>query len=1020
MGNTLSPPGTVRALLLLHIVALLTAAPLAAAEPDEGDAGAAPAEAGPGATPGQAAAEVPPPEAAAEPPDEAAEAGQAGDAPDEPAAPEPDLDLDTEGLVPAAQKTEGVEEIVVTGVRLEGSLQAEPVSATTFGSEELKSLRIQKISDLADFTSNLEINTAFAASNPTLFIRGIGLKDYNANAASAVSVYQDGININAPAIQLFNLYDVDHVQVLKGPQGGGGGRNATAGAIVVNSALPTGEFDFGGSVTYGNYNNIQAEMAMSTPLLYDAFSARVAGVANFRDGTMKNTCANWDPEAQGFARVDQQTTEESFTALLPSDRAVMVLRQRQNPNLPPIPETQFVYLNTEEVARQTALGNVENFPVRRLNEEVTIPDPENPGQFLTFPVGTVVGLQAASFARNDVDGVCILGKPGDLVTFAGATQNTPVGFYFENSVPQLADFQGLKRNVNNVKDWAGRTIIRFQPQGGPFQALEGTDWLLNFHGGQNLSDSRRLQMLGANALLAGGFQETDETGFSEALVARFTGSRYEGLRRVRGLGGPVSDPTGPGLGGADPFVGYFNLDGLERLSAWGSSLRGQWDLGARGDAGSVLLTSLTGTEWYDRDVEDEGDANPARVFPARWKDTARQISQELRAQGEADRYGWQLGLFFLHEQLDAVNLFPDTRQFEIEQTFGQELLSLAPFLGGYLSLTDELRLTLGFRYNIEQKDFTLSSTAIGTGSGSEVQTIPPERNKQTWSAPTGDVTLTWMPTWPLLDRARSDDLNLYLKYVRGMKGGHFNASLTVLGANVIQGLGVVEPEFIHSIEGGWKSTWLDERLLFNLALFRYWYEDYQVFDIKNEIGAVPIQQLLNADARVWGAEVDLELRPLPGTYLGTSIGFIDSRFKDFEVTKAVGLGPRRQEEETFDYDGNPTVAAPRLNLSGVVEQEIPLWGYGTLVPSYSFSYSSKQYLDPQKLDPISQGPYWLHNARLAYRTEDEKIEVALWVENFLDERYKIDVFDLTREFDTILEVWGDPRTFGVTLSYRWK
>src|SRR5262245_35814670 len=177
-----------------------------------------------------------------------------------------------------------------------------------------------------------------------------------------------------------------------------------------------------------------------------------------------------------------------------------------------------------------------------------------------------------------------------------------------------------------------------------------------------------------------------------------------------------------------------------------------------------------------------------------------------------------------------------------------------------------------------------------------------------------------------------------------MKLGHFNASLTVIGGNVVQGLGEVNPEFIHSIEGGWKSTWLDDRLLVNLALFRYWYQDYQVFDIKNEIGALPIQQLLNADARVWGLEADLETRPFPGTFVGVGVGYIDSRFKDFSVTKAIALGPRRQVEATFDYDGHPTVAAPQVSLSGVVEQEIPLWGYGWLIPQYSFSYRSKQYL----------------------------------------------------------------------------
>ena len=102
-----------------------------------------------------------------------------------------------------------------------------------------------------------------------------------------------------------------------------------------------------------------------------------------------------------------------------------------------------------------------------------------------------------------------------------------------------------------------------------------------------------------------------------------------------------------------------------------------------------------------------------------------------------------------------------------------------------------------------------------------------------------------------------------------------------------------------------------------------------------------------------------------------------------------------------------------------MEYEIPLFGWGSLVPQYDFSWRSKVYLDPQQLDPISQPAYWLHNARLAYRTEDGRIEVAAWVRNFLDEQYRVDVFDITREFNTILEAWGDPRLFGLTLSFNW-
>ena len=131
-----------------------------------------------------------------------------------------------EALASAEEEEDSlIEEILISGQAYKRH-DEQSISETSFGAQDLKELRISDISDLARFTPGLEINTAFAASNPTLFIRGIGLKDYNANAAGAVSVYVDGITINSPVGQLFQLFDVRNVTVLKGPQSG---RFGTAG-----------------------------------------------------------------------------------------------------------------------------------------------------------------------------------------------------------------------------------------------------------------------------------------------------------------------------------------------------------------------------------------------------------------------------------------------------------------------------------------------------------------------------------------------------------------------------------------------------------------------------------------------------------------------------------------------------------------------------------------------------------------------------------------------------------------------
>ena len=192
-----------------------------------------------------------------------------------------------------------IEEILITS-QARNTHDAQSISETSFSADDLKAMRIQDISDIARFTPGLEINTAFAASNPTLFIRGIGLKDYNANAAGAVPIFFDGMAINSPVGQLFQLFDVKNVTVLKGPQSGRWGRNSTAGAIIVDSNLPDGEFSSTGSLTYGSYNDVEVEGAIGFPIVDEFLSGRVAFSYQRRDGYTRNGCAGWDPEANGF------------------------------------------------------------------------------------------------------------------------------------------------------------------------------------------------------------------------------------------------------------------------------------------------------------------------------------------------------------------------------------------------------------------------------------------------------------------------------------------------------------------------------------------------------------------------------------------------------------------------------------------------------------------------------------------------------------------------------------------------
>jgi outer membrane receptor protein involved in Fe transport len=944
----------------------------------------------------------------AEESDEPIDAAAAPSAPEAPA-PE-DLGENRGEDMPA--RAGGSDELRVTG-EPPNALEAMPTARVSFATGDLAALRIGDVEDFADYTPGLQIDTALGVSNPAIFIRGIGLKNYNANATGSVGIYQDGVNINAPAIQLGQLFDLEGVDVLRGPQGTVYARNATAGAILMRSNLPTGDFDVSANLTYGNYDDREIEAAVDVPLVKDLLSLRVSGIAQWRDGYTKNQCAGWDPTVYGYPVVSEATTQEIYDQLIPSATPVKVKAGTNG-----AVQDRYAYLDIDTVdyVNQNGItsGPIATGPSRnpyQLAEPVTLPNGD------VLPIGTLVGLQANLFERGDVDGVCMIQAPGRIVTPLGAATN-PLGLTSGQWVPirpqpSLDEFAGLKSWTNNVDRWAARAVLLFEP-------LDNMDWMFNVHGQQNRGDSRHLQMLGANALDEGGYIEAYQNDFNEQ-TASFRSTLNgapeidEGWRNVKGIR-PAADGL-PGEGGGNPYSGFYSSDGREIVDHWGINGRGSWDLGL------VLVTLLYDYEWYDREIQDEGDANPQRVFPAIWQDSAWQTTEDLRLEREGERYRATLGMFFLEEHLDATNTFPDTLAYFIQQRLDQKLRNWAPYATGTVELVepgtipgiDQLELSAGFRYNVEKRGFGLATGVVGTQSGAGPVLLPPLSAYKKWNKFTYDAQLSYTPF-----SNRYGTLLSYLKYSHGFKGGRFNPGLTIRGGEPLQSIDPVKPELVDDLEFGIRTHWLDDRLTLDGAVFRYWCDDLQVFDIENEAGALPLQQLLNANAKVFGAEATLVVRPLSGLTIEGNLGWLDSKYQDFTVIKTIQR-PRQPNPTpaVFDYSGNQLVAAPEWTASLVSSYEIPLFGWGTLVPTWDFSYRSKVYLDPQMLDPISQDGYWIHNARLAYRTPGEHIEVAFWIANVFDEQYKLDTFDITREFNTILEAWGLPRTYGVTLSLNW-
>lgn len=193
----------------------------------------------------------------------------------------------TMSLAPAAAQTataDGplLEDIVVTATRSSETLSKIGASVSAIGADQLGAGQITEIRSLAQSIPNLSIGDQFGVNRT--FIRGIGMTSIDLGADGAVAFLQDAAAIARPAAQLSGFYDIERVEVLRGPQGTLYGRGATAGAINLITKRPTAEFSGYGRATYGNYNAVMLEGAVSGPIVADKLMVRVAGKYDRRDG----------------------------------------------------------------------------------------------------------------------------------------------------------------------------------------------------------------------------------------------------------------------------------------------------------------------------------------------------------------------------------------------------------------------------------------------------------------------------------------------------------------------------------------------------------------------------------------------------------------------------------------------------------------------------------------------------------------------------------------------------------------
>jgi len=226
-------------------------------------------------------------------------------------------------LVPgaaSAQQPAGAptDEIVVTAQKRAQNLQDVPIAVTALSGEALSNAHVTDVLDLNALAPGLQIKTDDNAANPKIFIRGVGLNDFNPNTASAVALYTDGVYIGSPLAQMSQFFDLDRVEVLRGPQGTLYGRNTTGGAINLISRKPTPEWTGDASIEAGSFGSTTVEGAIGGPIA-DNLVFRAAGIYVRDDGYTKNRLTGRDGNNtdRGSARLSfAWTPSTSFDALV--------------------------------------------------------------------------------------------------------------------------------------------------------------------------------------------------------------------------------------------------------------------------------------------------------------------------------------------------------------------------------------------------------------------------------------------------------------------------------------------------------------------------------------------------------------------------------------------------------------------------------------------------------------------------------------------------------------------------------
>ena len=198
--------------------------------------------------------------------------------------------------------TPELEEVIVTAQKRAENSQTVPVSVVAFTEHELRQLGMREGFDLANQVPNMNIDAPTADSNVRYFIRGVGTQDFNTLATSPIALYIDDVYVGTTIANSVNLYDMQRVEVLLGPQGTLWGRNTTGGAINFISARATQTLAASATGGYGTHGERLAEGMANVPIT-PTLAVRLAFTYSGRDSWIQNQAPDGPHNLDAFNKL---------------------------------------------------------------------------------------------------------------------------------------------------------------------------------------------------------------------------------------------------------------------------------------------------------------------------------------------------------------------------------------------------------------------------------------------------------------------------------------------------------------------------------------------------------------------------------------------------------------------------------------------------------------------------------------------------------------------------------------------